>query len=596
MMAVGNLLRAFVCLLFVVGCSGGEGKDALSAPGGPLNAVLISMDTTRADALGCYGRKPAVTPNIDRVASEGIVFERAYTVAPLTLPSHASMLTGLFPVRHSLRENGLWPLPPEADTLAERARAAGFQTAAFVAAVVLDPTFGLSQGFDVYEGPQQPQQSDSSHYTERSGSEVVAGALAWLEKRDPERGFFIWVHLFEPHQPYAPPARHRKGALKQDPYLGEIATLDEHIGTLLDGLERLGLAEESLIALVGDHGESLGEHGELSHAVFCYEAVLRVPWILRFPNGWRRGERCQGIVSVVDVFPTLARGMGLATPDSIDGVDLWREPSSERGVYFESYSGYLSFGMSPLVGWIDRGGKYLHSSAPEFFDPPNDPDEKRNLASDRADELERYRRSIAQVAEASALNPEQAPPIDSELLRGIQGLGYVTTPGVEAQLPPPLAPSKLPAPVDESQNYSDTLIGLAHLNEEHLQQAETILSGVVSRNPDNYVAREKLANCLMRQMRSDEALPHLQRLVQQRPMFAGSHFNYASCLRDADRVEEAIAAYWQAVELEPKFLFMDTLMRYLREQQRPAQEANAFVERYDALRAARLGTRRGSGS
>ena len=571
----------------LLGCSQNGGAEA--PPIGPLHTVLITMDTTRADALGCYGRSPAVTPNIDDLAAKGIVFERAYTVAPLTLPSHASMLTGLYPVRHSLRENGLWPLPAEADTLAERARAVGYQTGAFVAAVVLDETFGLAQGFDTYEGPSVPQQSASSHYTERSGAEVVKSALAWLGARDPNRPFFLWVHFFEPHQPYEAASKHVDAA--KDPYLAEVAAMDQHIGTFIDGLEQLGVLDKSLIALVGDHGESLGEHGELSHAVYCYESVLRVPWILLFPNGWRAGERSQAIVSVVDVYPTLARGMGLQS-SSIDGLDLWSTPDSDRGTYFESYSGYLSFGMSPLTGWLDTDGKYIHSSSPELFDTHNDPGETTNLAEERAPSLERYRRAIAAISEAPALEARRGQGIDTELAQGIAGLGYVTTPGIEAALPPPLAKVDLPAPAEESQNYTDTLIGLAHLNEGHLDQAEAILSKVIARNPDSYVAREKLANCLMQSKRSAAALPHLQRLVQERPMFAGSHYNYASCLRDAGQTDEAIASYWRAIELDPKFLFMDTLMRYLRELKRPGQEANAFVERYNALRAARIGEER----
>ena len=572
-------------LLVAAACSGADGP-----PDGPRNVVLVSMDTTRADALGCYGRVPAVTPNIDRFAREGIVFERAYTVAPLTLPSHASMLTGLYPVRHSLRENGLWPLPAEAETLAERARSVGYRTAGFVAAVVLDETFGLSQGFDVYEGPAPPESSQSSHYAERSGAEVVRNALAWLEQGAADQRFFLWIHFFEPHQPYEPPPKHLERA--QDPYLGEVALMDEHIGTFADGLERLGLLDTTVIALVGDHGESLGAHKELSHAVFCYEPVLRVPWILRFPNGWRAGERSQAVVSVVDVFPTLARAMGLSSPGSLDGVDLWEGPDAERGAYFESYSGYLSFGMSPLTGWVDAQGKYIHSSEPEYFDPQADPGESHNLVEERAGELERYRRAISKVASAPALDPASSTAIDGDLTEGIRALGYVSTPGVDAELPPPLARVDLPAPASEADNYSETLIALAHLNEGHLAEAEALLTKIVARNPESYVAREKLANCLMRQQRSAEALPHLRRLVQERPMFAGSHYNYASCLRDAGRVDEAIASYWRAVELDPKHLFMDTLMRYLRELERPAAEANAFVERYHALRAARIGEER----
>ncbi len=391
-----------------------------------MSALLITLDTTRADALGCYGRVPAVTPNLDSLAREGVLFDNAHCAAPSTLPSHASMLTGLYPIRNSVRHNGLQPLPQSARTLAESAKEKGFDTAAFIGSVVLADSFGLNQGFDVYDQPRHEELGVSTHFGERRASDVIDAALAWLKRRDRARPFFMWVHLFDPHAPYAPPKEFQTGALAREPYLGEIAFADRELGRLLAALREQKLLDRVAVLAIADHGESFGEHGESSHGVYCYESTLRVPLILRMPGG-EHGVRKNALVSGVDVYPTLAEAMGLAVPPSgeIDGVSLFA-PKLDRGIYFESYYAWNAYRWSPIAGWLDGQGKYLHSSTPEFFDLTADPGEAHDLASQR--DSGRYEAAISALAARPALVQGDAHGIDEALKQRIRSLGYA---GVE---------------------------------------------------------------------------------------------------------------------------------------------------------------------
>ncbi len=520
--------------------------------GGGLSAVLITLDTTRADALSCYGEESGATPALDQLAAEGTLYEAAYTVAPLTLPAHASMLTGLYPIRHTLRNNGLWPLPPSARTLAEMASEAGIQTAAFVASVVLDDSFGLGQGFEVYDEPRRPKDQVTSHYAQRPGREVVDGAIEWLRGRDRDRRFLLWVHLFEPHAPYAPPPEFRGGALAGRPYQGEVAAMDHEVGRLLDALRDEDLLPSTIVLAVGDHGEGLGEHGEPTHGTYCYESTLRVPMILRYPDGHRSGRRSEEVVSVVDVFPTLAVALGLRVSSDLDGESLYRsEVAEDRGIYFESYAGHLDNGWSPLAGWLDARGKYLHSSQPQFFEVRDDPGERLDLAAERADGMAAYFNAIAELASRPALAGERGPAPGEDLARQIRGLGYAGMGSPEAELPHPLAPTILPSPASMAGSASRSLRGLDLLNASRLAEAQAVFEGILKDNPRDYDALNRLANCFMRQNQPMKAIAPLRRFLRDRPLKAGPHFNLGVCLSVAGRNDEALAHMRRAIELDP---------------------------------------------
>ncbi len=391
----GRRATAALALACLAACGG---SDA------PPSVLLVTLDTTILEALSCYGVRRGSTPNLDRIAAQGVRYTRARTVAPMTMPAHASMLTGLVPLRHSVRINGSMVLPESATTLAERTRAAGYQTAAFLAAVVLDGQLGLDQGFEVYDAPQTPSSVSEHLEARRPASEIVERALAWWEQRDRERPFFLWLHFFDAHYPYEPPAAFARAA-GDHPYYGALAYVDHELGRLLTRLEADGALEDELTLVVGDHGEGLGRHGEATHMAFAFDTTLVVPFLVRFPDRGRAGEVSDALVSVVDVQPTVLDVLGLGAPGDVDGVSLaGGDPAPGRGVYFETYYGFQAFGWSPLVGWADEDGKYLHSSRPSFYALDLDPGE----TSDRigAADVTRYRRALEQLAARSRLEQE----------------------------------------------------------------------------------------------------------------------------------------------------------------------------------------------
>jgi len=529
--------------LALAGC--GERADAA-----PLNAVLITLDTTRADALAPYGAPPDRTPYLALLAEQSVVYEEATTVAPLTLPAHASILTGLYPPRHGVRDNGAYALAPAATTVAEVARELGAQTAAFVAAAVLDPGFGLDQGFDVYEAPARPFTHASSTYAERRGSEVAARALDWLEGRDPTRPFFLWMHLFDPHAPYDPPPAF--AAHEGSPYAGEVAAADAALGRLLARLEAEGLLERTFVVVVADHGEAFGEHGEVSHASLCYDTTLRVPLLLRYPDGWGAGRRSREIVSVVDVAPTLMRALGATVPAGIadlDGASLYRRTvAPDRGVYFESYYGYLNFGWSPITGWRDALGKYVHSSRPELYETHLDPDETSNLVEKAGEGLARYRAGLADVA---AREPLQASAAPGRLGQALARLGYAQSTAAPLQLPGPLAPSELPAPADRLDEQLAFQEALGLQEEGRWEEADARLRAIVGANPRNVAALDRLAAGLAQLARCDEALGVLRSVVAVGPPRADAWCRMGGCLLEEQRAEAALDAFERALDLDP---------------------------------------------
>jgi len=551
--------RSAAAPILLVACLADSGCGAATSGAAP-SAVLITLDTTRADALTCYGAAPGVTPALDRLAAEGVRFEAAYAAAPLTLPSHASMLTGLYPPRHTLRNNGLGALPPAAQSLAELARASGRQTAAFIAAAVLDDAFGLDQGFEVYDTPRRVVHKNTVDYEERAGSAVVDAALAWLRGRDRERPFFLWVHLFDPHGPHEPPAAFRRFG---SGYLGEVAAADHEVGRLLDALRSDGALDSTTVLVVGDHGEALGDHDEPTHGLYCYEATMRVPMILRLPgrlpdgvHGARAGVREGGIASVVDVHPTLAEALGLAPAADLDGISLFRTgPPAGRGAYIESYYGYFSYGWSPITGWVEAGGKYLHSSAPEYYDLQADPAEGQNLVGERADAVRRARAALRELAGRPALPRASAEAADAGLLAEIEKLGYAASRESGADVPGPLDDLRLPSP--RTMTREDDAFRSAErslLEERDLPEAERALRAILAENPRHYLARDVLGTCLILQERFAEALAVLREAVTLGSPVANTHVSIAICLIRLGRDEEAIEPLRSALAIDPGHL------------------------------------------
>lgn len=372
--------------------------------------LLITVDTLRHDAVGFGGNPRASTPVLDRLAAGGLVFDRAYAHNVVTLPSHVNILTGLLPYQHGVRDNSGFVVPESVTTAAEWLAERGFATAAFVAAYPLDRSFGLDRGFEVYDDrfPKGSQRLDV--VAERRGDEVVEGALAWWRSQAGRRRF-LWLHLYDPHAPYEPP---RPAA---DPYLGEVSAVDAYLAPLLEPI--LEADPSVLVAFTADHGEALGEHGELTHGLFAYEAVLRVPLVLRAPG--LEAQRRRDLAGHVDILPTLLAAAGVERPAGLPGRDLLAG-EAPGPLYFESLTPTLDRGWAPLRGILDGAYKLIQLPLPELYDVVADPAERRNLVTEERDVA---RRLAAALPEESTWPPRRDPdaPGDEAALRDLGYLG-----------------------------------------------------------------------------------------------------------------------------------------------------------------------------
>ncbi|MCZ6596297.1 MAG: sulfatase-like hydrolase/transferase [Planctomycetota bacterium] len=563
--------RAAPCglLLLFAGCGGSDPPR--------MNAVLITLDTTRYDALGCLGGRPGITPSLDNLAAESVVYEAARTVAPLTLPAHASMLTGLYPPRHTVRDNALTPLPEAADTIAERARAGGYQTGAVIATRVLGDVYGLSQGFDDYDAPGNEDVERTRQFAERNAADVTASALAWLGERDRERPFLLWVHYFDPHRPFARdgPYLERAGG---NPYLADVVMMDDGIGDLLDGLRADHDFENTLVIVVGDHGEGLGDHGEATHSAFVYDSTLRVPLMVRHPDGHRAGERSQEIVSVADVFPTLIEALGLGGPGDVDGTSLYRRTvDPERGVYFESFYGHIYYHWSPMAGWVDAKGKYVHSSEPELYDPRSDPRESIDLAKERAAEVERYRRALARLGARTSLEPAGVK-VDSAMIAELQKLGY-SGGGWVGDLPGLLDESDQPAPHARAAELDLLFRAWNATARDDVEAAVDAFRQVLLFNPENHEALSMLGLHLLDAGRPEEALEPLERFGQIGPTWTRTWQGLARALDAVGRTDEALTWFDRALWIEPEDeVMLEKVIEILRREGRTA-EAIPYLRR-----------------
>lgn len=391
-----------------------------------LSVLLITIDTLRADALGAYGNAKAETPHVDRLAAAGIRFEQAHAHSVLTLPSHANILSGLYPFGHGIRDNGGFRFPRERETLATLLKSRGYRTAAFVSAFPLESRFGLQRGFDVYDDRFTNADTRTPFVMEeRRGADTAALAKTWIEAQG-TGPFFCWVHLYDPHFPYSPPEPFAS-RFKENPYLGEVAAADAALGPLLDPLVTAGVGGRTLVVLTADHGEALGDHGETTHGIFAYEATLHVPLIVFAPRLTGPGV-VRRSVRHVDVVPTVLDAVGLPAPAHLPGRSLLPvvagAVSSTEPSYFDSLAPAKNLGWAPLYGLVDGTTKYIALPIPEIYDLAEDPGEQRNLAARRPDLLERMGETLRGLRSADAgwTRAEES----AEVRERLRSLGYVT--------------------------------------------------------------------------------------------------------------------------------------------------------------------------
>lgn len=544
-MGRSTLVPALAAFALATAACSGEGERSPARA-----AVLITLDTTRADALGCYGGRAGVTPHLDALAREGVLYEAARSVAPLTLPAHASMLTGLVPPRHGLRDNGLRALPASATTIAEAMRERGGSTAAFVAAIVLDRAWGLAQGFEVYDQPEGAAEARLA-MAERGAEEVVDAAVAWLDERGRDERFFLWVHLFDPHAPYEPPPE-RLTQAGGDPYLGEVARVDAAVGEIVGALRERGRLDDALVVVVADHGEALGQHGEPTHSIFCYEPTIRVPMIVRHGDLWAAGTRVREAVGVVDVAPTIAEALGLDLPAGLDGTSLFRRaPPPGRSTYFESYCGWLNYGWSQIAGCADGELKWIESGTSELYRLAGDPREKANLADSEPEAVARGRASIERLSSGRALPRDDADAVAEGMQERIRSLGYAGAGDPDADLPAPLEPSGRPSPRERLPELRAYYAALEKANAGQRGEAIAGLEAIVAANPRNLAALDVLGALLVDERRCDQAVAVLEKLLASGPERTTTLASLAACLELRGEIERAIAVRRRALELKP---------------------------------------------
>jgi len=390
------------------------------------NVLLISIDTIRPDRLSCYSNQYLQTPHIDALASQGIVFERAFAHTPTTLPSHVNILLGATPLYHGVHDNSNFKLGGNFLTLAEYLKEKGYSTGAFIGAFPLDSRFGLSQGFDVYDESYPSESPIAFSAPERRAEEVIRAAVDWLSVQ--RSRWFSWIHLWDPHTLYSPPEPFLT-EFEDDPYSGEVAYVDTELGKLFDFLEKKGLIQNTIIILTGDHGESLGEHGELTHSYFAYNSTIWVPLIITAPG--QKSGRVQDYVCHIDIFPTVCDILQMDSPPLLQGeslVPLMKgKKIQKRAIYFESLTPYYNRGAAPLRGFMEGEKKFCDTPLAEFYDLESDFNEEKNLI--QKINVEKYRKRLRVLMERlSSSQGEQAhAQMDRETLDKLRSLGYISS-------------------------------------------------------------------------------------------------------------------------------------------------------------------------
>jgi choline-sulfatase len=516
----------------------------LAAAGPPPSLVLLTLDTTRADHLGAYGAARARTPALDALAARGTRYTRALTAAPLTLPAHCSLLTGLEPPEHGVRDNGVSALPPDLPTLATALRARGYATGAFVSSRVLDRRFGLDRGFEVYDDRMAAERTGEYGYPERDAEAVTTAALAWASRLPRGRPFFLWVHYYDPHSPYSPP-REFADLAGGDGYAGEIAYMDRQIGRLLSALP--GAPDRRLVAAVGDHGEALGEHGERAHGIFLYRAALEVPLLLAGP-GVPAGRVVRETVAARRLAPALLRLLGAGAAARSLGRGLPGLPGEPEGrpepVYSEARLPASAYGWSPLAAISDDRWRLIVAPRPELYDFVADPAERRDLLAERRDVAARLKRALADRERAWKAREGPKPAADPGLDAALRSLGYLS--GASGERGGTIDPKDGIALLAEFERAKELSAA------GRFQEAVGRLSAIVGRNPRNVPFLAELARAQLRGGQGEAALATYRRALEVNPALDFLHLQRADACRQLGRTDEARREYELTLKINPR--------------------------------------------
>ncbi len=537
----------------------------------PPNIILITLDTTRADRMGFLGSERGLTPNLDALAKQSVVFTRAYAQVPLTTPSHAALLTGTYPQFSHLEDLGAL-LRPELPYLPDLLHKHGYHTAAFLGAYILDPAAtapGFQRGFDVYDANFHQRKPGEDRYksVERRAEDVANRALGWLSHHQ-QRPFFIWLHFYDAHDPYDPPEPF-KTHYASEPYDGEIAYTDSIVGSFVEVLRKHGLYQNSVIAIAADHGEAFGEHGEERHGMFLYDETIHVPLLLKLPAGRLGGKRVEERVALAEVAPTLLEAGGIPAPATMQARSLFplmdaakidrakmdaaksaaddKGKTLERPIYSETNYAHRAFGWSELHSW--RTGKYLYVEAPkrELYDQSSDPDSIKNLAPAAkavADTLESQLADFQQKTSSVRTEPTKLDPTQAEKLRA---LGYLASDSAGANSSEKAAVD----PKDKIEVANKFHRGLVDLEEDRYDEAIAELREVIRLEPDIASGYLELGRALVHTKKYPEALPVLRTAAEKNPKSGMAHYELGLALIKTGQWEAALPEMQAAVVCTP---------------------------------------------
>lgn len=513
------------------------------------DVVLVTLDTTRQDVVGLYGGA-ATTPSLDELGHEGAWFTRAYTVTPLTIPAHSSIMTGTWPPRHGVRDNGDFFLSPAVTTLAERLKAAGYATMASVGAEVTSHHWGFDQGFDAFFDDFGKVGGDGNRWkVERRGDAVLADALGWIRTHDRSQPMFAWLHFFDAHHPYEPPDPYGDLAAGR-PYLGEIAFVDSLLGELVAALRARDQLRNTLVIVLADHGEGLGAHGEGMHGVLLYDSTTRIPMVVRLPGG-TGGTEIGDPVSVVDVAPTVLAAVGLARPDGMDGIDLGAlirggaAPAPARSVYVESLYARRHYGWAEQRALVTPTWKLIDSTTPELY-AREDRAEIHDKAEAEPGTLGGLRKELGDLAAAMApiAGAGEKATLDPERTAQLEALGYLATEAVAASSGP------LPDPVRQLPVLRGLDGARQAVQRGDFAAARSQLETVIAASPGLQEPRMLLATTLDRLGETDRALEILRELDAAGPA-SGVKATMGGMLLRRGQVEEGLVALRTALEIDP---------------------------------------------
>jgi len=517
----------------------------------PMNVIIVTLDTTRADRMGCYGYRSARTPALDRLAKQGVLFEKAYAPVPVTLPSHASIFTGLYPPEHGLHHNGRGKLGSDVPLLAEILRRANYDAAAFLASFVLDSKFGLDRGFQTYDDtPDETERRDHHGHHYRDGRTVVDAALAWLAGHT-DRPFLCWVHLYDAHAPYRARPEIFQGEFAEQPYDAGIAYADLQLQRLLDFVRSHQLDRRTLIVVVGDHGEGLNEHQEVEHGYQLYNSTLQVPLVIFDPRSNQAGYRVPTAVSLVDLTPTILDCLGISPSIPMTGRTVKAALSGKmiesRAIYAESDVPYMYSRWSPLLAVVTERWKYVKTTLAELYDLQNDPHELDNLALDDPDRCLDYENALHELQANMTLRESASVNLSGAERSVLKSLGYVAGRGASADQP---IGEALPDVKEMMPYYNLIEESRRERDKGNATEAIQIIRDVVNKAPGYLAARVALGDALLGQKEYLEAASIFAAVVAVQPDFTEAYASWGDALCGLERYQEAVPRYRKALELD----------------------------------------------